>query len=437
MLKNRQKVIVTPKKVGTLHRNKSILKIKVSENKRIRKLRTNMFKYSTVFAALIASLIFKEALLAQANVIPVKNASFEDFPQPSHVPNLWHDCGMLGESPPDILPHPAFQVSTKPQQGNSYIGLVTRDNETYEGVSQKLGKALEKDHCYDFSIWAARSKNYVSVSKTSGNLENFNKAIKFIIWGGNSDCDKRENLFESKAIDNTNWELIAMKLKPKGTYAYIFIEAYYVRKMVPYNGNILLDNASAIVEDNTCNKPLTKDSQPPPIAAVDQPRRPTRPKRQPSGDLSVRVDSPRTVVVSDPPKETKIREARSFDKIDVAKVAVNDRFSMNSVLFEVDSYTIKEGSYEQLDKLADFLKNNNKIAVEIGGHTNGKADPVFAIELSTSRANAVADYLRGKGVDETQLKTKGYGRVYPVATNETKEGQKLNQRVEVKIIRIR
>ncbi len=392
-----------------------------------------MFRYNAIFALLVIT----KVLLAQPNVIPIKNASFEDFPQPSHVPNLWHDCGMMGESPPDILPHPAFQVSTRPQQGNSYIGLVTRDNETYEGVSQRLGKALEKDHCYDFSIWVTRSKNYVSVSKTSGNLENFNKAVKFIVWGGNSDCDKRESLFESKAIESTNWEQVSMKLKPKGTYAYIFIEAYYVRKMVPYNGNILLDNASAIVEDVTCNKPLQKDTPPPPIAAADPPKKTTKPKKQQTGDLTVKVDTPNRIpAIADAPKETKLKEARSFDKIDVAKVAVNDRFNMNSVLFEVDSYTIKEGSYEQLDKLSDFLKNNSKITVEIGGHTNGKADPIFAIELSTNRANAVADYLRGKGVDDSQLKTKGYGRVYPVATNETKEGQKLNQRVEVKIIRI-
>lgn len=396
-----------------------------------------MYKYTPTITLLLAA----EILSAQPNTIPLKNGSFEDFPQVAHAPSSWHDCGFPGETPPDVLPHPAFQVTGRAQQGNTYLGLVTRDNETYEGVSQKLLKPLEKDHCYDFSIWASRAKNYVSLSITSGNLENFNKAVKIIVWGGNSDCDKRESLYESKPIENTNWEQLAMKLKPtKSTYAYIFIEAYYVRKMVPYNGNVLLDNASAIVEDITCTKPLPKDT--PVLVAVVEKKIPKNPKPKPEkgGNLVVKVEgepkNPSQVATATTPKETRMREAKSFDKIDVSRVTVNDRFNMNSVLFEIDSYAIKESSYEQLDKLVEFLKGNTKVIIEVGGHTNSNPDFEFANELSTNRANAVADYLRGKGVDDSQIRTHGYGKSYPIATNETDAGKRQNQRVEVKIIKI-
>ncbi len=400
-----------------------------------------MFKYIRTLTLLLAVvLLAAQATFAQGVTIAIKNGSFEDFPQPAHAPLSWHDCGAMGETPPDVFPHPAFQVTAAAHTGKTYLGLVVRDNETNEGVSQKLSSPLEKGHCYDASLWAMRSNKYVSVSKTSGNLENFNKAVKIIIWGGNSDCDKRENLFETKAIETTNWEQVNMKFKPHNTYAYIFIEAYYVRTMVPYNGNVLVDNFSSIVEDISCGKTPPRDT-PILVAANTPPRqRPKRERPTPNNPVTQQpvASVPNTPTPRDTPRaeaETRLRTAPSIDRLDPARVAVNQRFNMNSVLFDIDSYVIKESSYEQLDKLAVFLKGNVKVVVEIGGHTNGNADPAFAIELSTNRAKSVADYLREKGVDDSQLQTHGYGRTYPIATNETEEGKRLNQRVEVKILK--
>ncbi len=421
-----------------LHTKKSVLCVLIASKKTNS---TNMFKYINTlnYISTLAVLLAAQTAIAQGVTIPVKNGSFEDFPQPAHCPLGWHDCGAMGETPPDVFPHPAFQVTAAAHTGKTYLGLVVRDNETNEGVSQKLSSPLEKGHCYNTSIWAMRSNKYVSVSKTSGNLENFNKAVKIIIWGGNSDCDKRENLFETGAIETTSWEQVNIKLKPKNTYAYIFIEAYYVRTMVPYNGNVLLDNFASIVEDISCGKTPPPDTPKiPATIAQNTPRsgpRKSRPTASNPAPPTPRDTPPTPRETPRAEAETRLRTAPSIDRLDPAKVVVNQRFNMNSVLFDIDSYVIKESSYEQLDKLAVFLKGNAKIVVEIGGHTNGNADPAFAIELSTNRAKAVADYLRDKGVENSQLQTHGYGRTYPVATNETEEGKRLNQRVEVKILK--
>jgi outer membrane protein OmpA-like peptidoglycan-associated protein len=82
------------------------------------------------------------------------------------------------------------------------------------------------------------------------------------------------------------------------------------------------------------------------------------------------------------------------------------------------------------------LRKSPNVIVEIGGHTNSLPDKVFADELSTLRAKAVVDYLKDEGIPAVQLRFKGYGKRYPIATNSTEEGRKLNQRVEVKIIAI-
>ena len=62
------------------------------------------------------------------------------------------------------------------------------------------------------------------------------------------ECSKRELLAESPLIGNTNWEPFAFKFEPKQTHTHITFEAFYKTPVLfPYNGNILVDNASEIV----------------------------------------------------------------------------------------------------------------------------------------------------------------------------------------------
>ena len=383
----------------------------------------------------LAFLFAAQTVLAQGSII-LKTASFEDFPRPGTTPKDWYDCGMAGETPPDIQPNGAFQVTTKAQQGNTYLGLVTRANETWEGVSQKLSRNMESGKCYDFNLWLARAPNYVSLSNFSGKLENYNQPIKLIIYGGNSQCDKREKLAETGAIDHTTWKNYSFKLQPKGTYSYFFIEAYYVRTLVPYNGNILIDNLSPL-EEVECS-PLT--------VQVKKTPEPAKPKVADAPPVKAPIkkpkDTPKEVAVTDNTpvknpavdKVVEVKEAKRFDQIDASSVKKGDRFKMDALLFEYDSYKINESSYPQLQKLADFLLLNPTIRIEIGGHTNNLLDSEFAFQLSENRSNAVADFLRARKVNDKQLKIKGYGKVRPVATNETDIGRRLNQRVEVTIL---
>jgi outer membrane protein OmpA-like peptidoglycan-associated protein len=46
----------------------------------------------------------------------------------------------------------------------------------------------------------------------------------------------------------------------------------------------------------------------------------------------------------------------------------------------------------------------------------------------------VKEALTGKGIGEERITTKGYGKKYPVASNETASGKQQNRRVEVIIL---
>ena len=105
------------------------------------------------------------------------------------------------------------------------------------------------------------------------------------------------------------------------------------------------------------------------------------------------------------------------------------------VFFEFGKADIKADFYPLLDEAAEILKKNPTIKVEIQGHTDNMGSEAFNQTLSENRANAVKEYLGGKGVSEDRLTTKGYNFSKPVASNDTEQGRAQNRRVEFTIIK--
>ena len=111
-----------------------------------------------------------------------------------------------------------------------------------------------------------------------------------------------------------------------------------------------------------------------------------------------------------------------------------ESFRLDNLQFRANSYVIKSESWEELDELAIFMRNNSKLLVEIGGHTNGLCDDEYCNNLSRQRAEAVKTYLQEKGIDASRIEAVGYGKSRPIASDDTPEGRSLNQRVEVTIL---
>ena len=74
------------------------------------------------------------------------------------------------------------------------------------------------------------------------------------------------------------------------------------------------------------------------------------------------------------------------------------------------------------------------LKIEISGHTDNIGTESFNELLSQRRADAVVNYLVGKGVDKNRLVAKGYGQSIPVESNDTDEGRAANRRTEFEII---
>ncbi|MFZ5553269.1 MAG: OmpA family protein [Bacteroidota bacterium] len=107
---------------------------------------------------------------------------------------------------------------------------------------------------------------------------------------------------------------------------------------------------------------------------------------------------------------------------------------LNNIFFDFDKSTLRNESFSELDRLAEFLKKNPVYKIEISGHTDNKGTDEYNQSLSANRAKAVYNYLISKGIDKARLTAKGYGKTKPVAANDTEEGRQTNRRVEFMFI---
>ena len=101
--------------------------------------------------------------------------------------------------------------------------------------------------------------------------------------------------------------------------------------------------------------------------------------------------------------------------------------------FAYNSDKIADSSNKNLDNTANVLKKypNNKVTVK--GYTDSLGDPLYNIDLSQRRAQAVANALVARGVKAENVTAIGFGSASPIATNKTAAGRAQNRRVELQI----
>lgn len=106
---------------------------------------------------------------------------------------------------------------------------------------------------------------------------------------------------------------------------------------------------------------------------------------------------------------------------------------IKGIEFDFNKATIRPESEPLLDQAAEVLAEFPGVKVEIVGHTDNVGTEEFNLDLSRKRAEAVKDYLVGKGVDADRITTEGRGPNAPIADNATEEGRAQNRRIEFKI----
>jgi outer membrane protein OmpA-like peptidoglycan-associated protein len=157
--------------------------------------------------------------------------------------------------------------------------------------------------------------------------------------------------------------------------------------------------------------------------------------------VPLRVASRPAPVLKQPvasPKLKKIK-ARSLGRIKprpkpsaantlAAQLLHGQELTLHALYFEQGQAGLLAPVQASLDTLAQVLKRNPTLCLEVQGHTDNQGDPVINQQLSQRRAEVVCQYLSARGVAPSRLRPLGLGGTQPVANNNLPAERPRNRR---------
>lgn len=133
-------------------------------------------------------------------------------------------------------------------------------------------------------------------------------------------------------------------------------------------------------------------------------------------------------------QQAKLRERLADSGVSVTRDGDNIILNMPSnITFGVDQSDVTPGFYETLNSVSVVLKEFDRTAVSVYGHTDSTGSESYNQQLSQRRALSVSNYLAAQGVEYGRLQAVGFGESHPVADNSAQTGRAANRRVEIVI----
>lgn len=105
----------------------------------------------------------------------------------------------------------------------------------------------------------------------------------------------------------------------------------------------------------------------------------------------------------------------------------------SDVSFAVGKSELKFESQSTFEKISNVLKDYEKTAIHLVGHTDSTGSDALNQKLSLARADTVASFMSARGVPSARVKIWGRGSSEPIASNDTDAGRSRNRRVDIVI----
>ena len=156
---------------------------------------------------------------------------------------------------------------------------------------------------------------------------------------------------------------------------------------------------------------------------------------------AVKLDEPAPVetrpVTATPSTSTGSASATATPESKVATIDLGTQLTaavanQRVVLFDFDSYVVKDEYRGLVEAHAKRLANDRKIALSLEGHTDERGGREYNLALGQKRAEAVAKSLSLLGVGANQVEPVSFGKERPAAQGSTEEAWAKNRRVELK-----
>src|SRR5690606_15922172 len=140
--------------------------------------------------------------------------------------------------------------------------------------------------------------------------------------------------------------------------------------------------------------------------------------------------NPRTVIVD--PKDI---DANNTVLRDIVLIPSGETMRLNNLIFPQGKATIDPKSFGELAEVAQMMKENTKMVIQLEGHTDNQGNSKANMKLSEDRVEAVKKYLVSKGISKDRVKTKAFGGSQPLSNEMTQAARALNRRVEMRVLR--
>ncbi len=133
-------------------------------------------------------------------------------------------------------------------------------------------------------------------------------------------------------------------------------------------------------------------------------------------------------------QEAKLRQKLQGSGVQVRREGNTVHLVMpGNITFETAQFNIRAQFLPVLDSVVEVLREFKKTSITVSGHTDSRGGADYNQTLSENRASSVKSYLVDQGVSSGRVHSVGYGKRYPIASNDTPQGREQNRRVELKL----
>lgn len=163
-------------------------------------------------------------------------------------------------------------------------------------------------------------------------------------------------------------------------------------------------------------------------------------KLKPNADYSTEIHAGGYFTATSRFSTYGIRKSTTLkDTVTLVKIELNKAIIRPGIYFSKKELSIREETAKALDSLATVMQLNPEIEIELGVHTDSRGTFTENLNITKSRAEAIAEYLVSKGVARSRFFAIGYGEGKLI--NQCRDGifcieedHQANNRVEVKVV---
>jgi outer membrane protein OmpA-like peptidoglycan-associated protein len=126
-------------------------------------------------------------------------------------------------------------------------------------------------------------------------------------------------------------------------------------------------------------------------------------------------------------------------KLELEEIVVNKPIVLENIYYDLDKSEIRPDAKPGLDKLVAIMNENPDIRIELGSHTDSRADDAYNDRLSQKRAESAVKYIVSSGISRDRITAKGYGERQLVngcknGVQCTEQEHQANRRTEFKVV---